>query len=218
MKKIVLGLIVFMISFMFVSCNDTSTTTTDDTSSNTETTMKEINNLRDSYYQYSKNSTQNIKILHLDITEDFYITNLDGDILSNDDIIVKNDYYEIKSDYLLGLGVDDIDFYLYFGNYRTLISITLNDKDEPYMISSAIAYTDGTKDLMFQFEIFDGIVSQISNASLTSSDYELNDNLLTIKKEYLDDMFDITDEISINYALDADSLVIGLINIYRELS
>jgi len=53
---------------------------------------------------------------------------------------------------------------------------------------------------------------------LTSSDYELNDNLLTIKKEYLDDMFDITDEISINYALDADSLVIGLINIYRELS
>ena len=218
MKKIVLGLIVFMISFMFVSCNDTSTTTTDDTSSNTETTMKEINNLRDSYYQYSKNSTQNIKILHLDITEDFYITNLDGDILSNDDIIVKNDYYEIKSDYLLGLGVDDIDFYLYFGNYRTLISITLNDKDEPYMISSAIAYTDGTKDLMFQFEIFDGIVSQISNASLTSSDYELNDNLLTVKKEYLDDMFDITDEISINYALDADSLVIGLINIYRELS
>ena len=218
MKKIVLGLIVFMISFMFVSCNDTSTTTTDDTSSNTETTMKEINNLRDSYYQYSKNSTQNIKILHLDITEDFYITNLDGDILSNDDIIVKNDYYEIKSDYLLGLGVDDIDFYLYFGNHRTLISVTLNDKDEPYMISSAIAYTDGTKDLMFQFEIFDGIVSQISNASLTSSDYELNDNLLTIKKEYLDDMFDITDEISINYALDADSLVIGLINIYRELS
>ncbi|MFW6272588.1 MAG: hypothetical protein ACOC2U_02260 [bacterium] len=195
----------------------TETPTTQDGTTEAPTTQapttSEPTVLGDRYFQYSVNSSQNILLTNIDITDDYYLTDLDGNSLDAGDIIVKNDYYEIKSDYILSKDEEVVEFYLYFDNYKSLISITLNEKDQPYIISSSVVHTDGESDLVFQFELFDGIIKQVNGNELSESDYLINDNLLTIESLYINDQFNDSDSFSIDYVLEEDGLVLGFINI-----
>jgi hypothetical protein len=170
--------------------------------------------LADSHYQYSTFSTENIKILHLDITEDVLVYDKNMNELNKDDILfLNNQKYEIKSNYVLNEIDEIVEFYLEFNNQRTLVKITKSAKEVPYIISSTLVETDGTKDLSFQFELFSGSVKQISATDMTEEDYEIEGNILTINKEYIASMLETKDEFIINYALETDQLVIGFISI-----
>lgn len=206
---------------------DTSTTIDDTTEEQTtidstthttteEITMVEIVDLRDSYFQYSTNSTQNILLLHLDITDDVKVYDTNDQLLNKDDVLIKNNYYEIKSSYILSLEEELVEFYLVFNNQKTLISISVSDKDIPYIISSTLVYTDASQDIMFQFELFDGYVEQINANNMESSDYTITDNLLTIDKTFLSDTFIENDQFIISYSLEGSQLVIGMITVNQE--
>lgn len=200
--------------------NDTTEdqTTIDSTTHTTteEITTVEIVDLRDSYFQYSTNSSQNILLLHLDITDDVKVYDINDQLLNKDDVLVKNDYYEIKSSYILSLEEELVEFYLVFDNQKTLISISVSDKDIPYIISSTLVYTDASQDIMFQFELFDGFVEQINANNMESSDYTITDNLLIIDKTFLSDTFIENNQFIISYSLEGSQLVIGMITVNQE--
>ena len=215
MKKILsLIFVLFFVSF-FVGCNGQTTTLTENTTTEYLTIGKI--HLDDSFYQYSTNSTQNILILHLDISDDVKVLDLDGNQINKDDVLVKNTYYEIKSSFILAQDSDVVSFTLEFGNYRTLVVIGVSLKEVPFIISSSIIVTDGEVDEMFQFELFDGSFKQLSGNNFDESDYEINDNILTIKSEYIKNQYFINNyHFMINYALETDELVIGFISFYKE--
>jgi hypothetical protein len=186
----------------------------------TPTTTEGITELRDSYYQYSIHSTQNIKILHLEITDDVKAYSTSYQVIDTDDVLLKTSTgYEIKSDYILATygdgGYEYIGFYLEFENQRTLVQISLNDKQVPYIISSSVVYTDGNENLLFQFELFGGIIKQVNANGMTSTDYLISDNALVIMSDYVSDMFVENNEFIISYTLEDETLVIGMISVNK---
>lgn len=180
----------------------------------TEEPTIEIEDLDDSLYQYSSYSTQNIKILHLDITDDVIVYSTAGVMITLEDVLVKNDVYEIKSSYVLSHeGYEYVAFYLQFDNQRTLVQISLNDKEVPYIISSTVVTRNTEDDLLFQFELFNGNVRQISANEMDESDYLINGNIVTIFADYIDERLLENDSLMINYVLEDNQLVIGFISI-----
>lgn len=216
MKKVLLIMMVlFLVSFM-VGCNNQTTSLTELTTVTT-TESDEMVVLEDSFYQYSINSTQNILILHLEISDDVEVFDTEDNPINKDDVLVKNNYYEIKSTYVLAQETDVVRFKLFFGNYQTLVVIGVSVKTVPYIISSSIKVTEGEVDSLFQFELYDGSFKQISGNDLEESDYEINENLLIIKSEYIKNQyFNNNYNFMVNYALETDEIVIGFISFYKE--
>ncbi|MCF7924726.1 MAG: hypothetical protein K9L64_06470 [Candidatus Izimaplasma sp.] len=171
--------------------------------------------VRDRDFQYSINSTQNIYIMDLDTEEEVIIINEDGELLNNN-VLVKNNYYEIKSDYIISLQDCEIVFYLYYGNIKSKIHITMSEKSVPYIISSTIVYTNGEEDVSLQFELFTGDFRQVSGTGLETEDYNIENNILTIKASYIDSRFQTSDNFSINYALETDEIAVGLVVFNKE--
>jgi len=216
MKKVLFVMMVlFLVSFM-VGCNNQTTSLTELTTVTT-TESDEMVVLEDSFYQYSINSTQNILILHLEISDDVEVFDTEDNPINKDDVLVKNNYYEIKSTYVLAQETDVVRFKLFFGNYQTLVVIGVSVKTVPYIISSSIKVTEGEVDSLFQFELYDGSFKQISGNDLEESDYEINENLLIIKSEYIKNQyFNNNYNFMVNYALETDEIVIGFISFYKE--
>jgi hypothetical protein len=195
--------------------------TTEEVTTSIPTTTEGVTELRDSYYQYSIHSTQNIKILHLDITDDVIAYSTSYQMIDIDDLLLKTTTgYEIKSDYIISTygdgGYQYMGFYLEFNDQRTLVQISFNEKEIPYIISSSVVYTDGNENLLFQFELFEGIIKQVNANGMASTDYLITDNALVIMSDYVNQMFVENDEFIISYTLEDESLVIGMISVNKE--
>jgi hypothetical protein len=145
------------------------------------------------------------------------VLDTEGNQINKDDVLVKNTYYEIKSSFILSEDSDEVRFTLVYGNFQSLVVIEVTEKTVPYIISSSIKVTDGEADSLFQFELFDGSFKQISGNDFDESDYEINENILAIKSEYIKNQYFINNHsFMINYALETDELVIGFISFYKE--
>jgi len=195
--------------------------TTEEVTTSIPTTTEGVTELRDSYYQYSIHSTQNIKILHLDITDDVIAYSTSYQMIDIDDLLLKTTTgYEIKSDYIISTygdgGYQYMGFYLEFNDQRTLVQISFNEKEIPYIISSSVVYTDGNENLLFRFELFEGIIKQVNANGMASTDYLITDNALVIMSDYVNQMFVENDEFIISYTLEDESLVIGMISVNKE--
>jgi hypothetical protein len=218
LKKLAIFIVLGTLILGLIGCNAKTTAPSTNYTTALETTDENsVVLLADSHYQYSTFSTENIKILHLDISEDVLVYDIDMNELNKDDILfLNNQKYEIKSTYILNQTDEIVEFYLESENQRTLVKITKSDKEVPYIISSTLVVADGTKDLSFQFELFGGSVKQISAIDLTEDDYEVVGNILTINKEYVSELLETEEEFIINYALETNELVIGFISVSQE--
>lgn len=201
-----------MMSFV-LACNNNVTTL--DTTTNPTTVISTDEEgvviLEDTYFQYSTNSIQNLLLMNLNITDDVVVYDLDDNVINFDDVLVKNDFYEIKSSYVLNQESDTVEFYLEFSNMKTLVSIAVNDKEKPYIISSSYVDLDEAKDVYFQFELFSGTVKQLSSEGLSTDDYDLNGNVLKVKSSYL--LEHLEDTLVLNYALESGlDIVVGIIS------
>lgn len=201
-----------MMSFI-VACNNNATTLEATTNPTTVVSTDEegVIILGDTYFQYSTNSIQNLLLMNLNITDDVVVYDMDGNVINSDDVLVKNTYYEIKSSYVLSKESDTVEFYLEFSNMKTLVSIAVNDKEKPYIISSSYVDLNEAKDIYFQFELFSGTVKQLSSEGLSTDDYDLNGNVLKVKSSYL--LEHLEDTLVLNYALESGlDIVVGIIS------
>jgi len=199
-------------------CNNSLSTTDSLTTTNINPSQTTDENsvvlLKDSHYQYSIYSTENIKILHLNVTSDVEVFNKDMNQLNKEDILLLNNQkYEIKSSYITNHIDSVVEFYLVFNNQKTLVIITKSEKQIPYIISSTLVETDGSTDLHFQFELFSGNIKQISADGLSEEDFVIQGNVVIINKDYIALSLETKTEFIINYVLETDEIVIGFINI-----
>lgn len=196
----------------------TNVPTTEETTTMANPTETGNEQLGNTYYQYSTSSTQNIIIYSLNVTDDVMVFDSGMNQITTSDVLVKNgDYYEIKSSYILGHeGYDYVEFNMVFDQKITLVQVALNDKTDPYIISSTSVSTDGSIDLVFQFELFNGIINQVSSTHMTESDYLIEDNILTVYSGFISDELANESSFMVSYALYMDGYVIGFISIDLE--
>jgi len=174
-----------------------------------EHNLEEINLL----FQYSKFSEQNILLLNENI-HDVILLDENKRKLNISQVIEVNQYFEIKSDYILSLDKDIIILFLYSDEYKFTIKISINEKTIPYLISSSKVYTNGLEDIVIQFELFDGYIKQITGDNLTADYYLIQDNLLIMEKEFIVESFSDNSEISLTYVLEDKETIFGFIVIY----
>lgn len=218
MKKLYLLFLVLVMTVVLSGCNNSLSTTGSLTTTNINPSQTTDENsvvlLKDSHYQYSIYSTENIKILHLNVTSDVEVFDKDMNQLNKEDILLLNNQkYEIKSSYITNHIDSVVEFYLVFNNQKTLVIITKSEKQIPYIISSTLVETDGSTDLHFQFELFSGNIKQISADGLSEEDFVIQGNVVIINKDYIALSLETKTEFIINYVLETDEIVIGFINI-----
>jgi len=218
LKKLYLLFLVLVMTVVLSGCNNSLSTTGSLTTTNINPSQTTDENsvvlLKDSHYQYSIYSTENIKILHLNVTSDVEVFDKDMNQLNKEDILLLNNQkYEIKSSYITNHIDSVVEFYLVFNNQKTLVIITKSEKQIPYIISSTLVETDGSTDLHFQFELFSGNIKQISADGLSEEDFVIQGNVVIINKDYIALSLETKTEFIINYVLETDEIVIGFINI-----
>lgn len=168
-------------------------------------------------FQYSKHSIQDIQIVNLDLV-DFVVFDEMKTKIENIEIVINQNSLEILSTYIKETDTNKVILYLYEGNRKIKLVITIHDKDEPYLISSSSVKTDIYEDIVFQFELFDGFIKQIYGQDLSESDYTVSGNILTIKSEYILRQYENQQPISITYTLEQDHIVFGFLVIDLDLN
>lgn len=190
-----------------------------------------VSNISDSYYylhnmtegrkisiHYSMNSTQDAVLWSLPSSLDFVAFDHMNQVMDKSFIFSS---YEtslaVSADYLaeLELGVHSV--YIASGDTLTEVEITITDKTDPYIISMSSVYTDGSKDIKFQFELFGGSVYSISGNAEDTVLYDVNDNIVTIQSSFIQGKFDSTDNFILSYALNkGDRTIIGYLFFNKE--
>ncbi len=166
-------------------------------------------------YQYSRNSSKNLLILNNTFSQ-YLIFDEDNRVINSELLIEANENLEIKSDYLLGITDSKFTFYIYSGNVKAKVTITFNNKTTPYIISGSTSIYKQDEDISFQFELFDESFKQLSSNGLKTSDYVIDNDVITFKSSFLNSEFENKDLIQITYVIDGDDLVVGLISIYKQ--
>ncbi|MBI9008568.1 MAG: hypothetical protein JEZ05_00930 [Tenericutes bacterium] len=165
-------------------------------------------------FQYSKNSVIDIIIWEDLSKQDLYLLDIDEEFIDlNSYISLDNEHIEIKSSALVDLGVGVFRFYLVQGTNKTLLQIDINDKVKPYIISSTNIATSGEEDIYLQFELFDGEIYSINGTREDTVQYQLNENILMIEKEFISSKFESNTFFILSYVINIDdSSVIGYLN------
>ncbi len=169
-------------------------------------------------FQYSIYSTIDIIVWNDIEPGNIYVQDLDLVFLDKDSMLSYSDtHLNIKSDFLIEQSVGLTSFYLIHGAYKTLVEVTLNEKTEPYIISSTVIRVDGSEDVSLQFELFGGSFYSINGSEGDNVLYEINDNILTIEKEFITEKYENYISFILSYAINKDdSTVIGYLFFYEE--
>ena len=174
------------------------------------------NEIEATYLQYSVGSTNNIIIPSIPLREEYLVTDILGNEMAYDQVLAIDEYVEVTSSYLALLDREVTEFYLYYDDVKTLVSITTSSTTHPFLMSSSVVYTSGEVDQTFQFELFGGSVSSVTATGLTDSDYTINGDLLIINAAYIKSMLENHDSFVIHYVLEHDSFVTGIIEIQEQ--
>jgi hypothetical protein len=168
--------------------------------------------------QYSINSDADIVIWTVDLTSNTIITNSHGERLDLNNVIINSDrYLTLNADYVKSLDLGDNSLFVIIGPNKTEVIINLTDKTVPYIISSTGIYTDGTEDISFQLELFDGSLYSVNGAAEDTVLYEMNGNVLTIQSEFIADKFLSTDTFVLSFVISKDDLsVVGYMFFHKE--
>jgi len=171
------------------------------------------------HFQYSTHSTLDAIIWDdtLSITG-ISIEDLNHDNIATSTVLteIDNQLY-IKSSYLVQQEIGFHTFYLIHDNERTLVEINITNNTNPYIISSSNITTSGAVDESFQFELFEGTIYSLNGSKDDVELYSINNNILTVEKEYIAEKFSRNVEFVLSYVLNKDdNSVVGYIFFHLE--
>ena len=127
---------------------------------------------------------------------------------------------KIKSDYIKTLSVGSHGFTIFSeaGDFNLILNVI--DTTRPYIISKSTVSSDFLSNQIFIFELFGGTIKSVSGHDISSSDYTIRGNELTIKKGFIRDVFESDETLEtlvIGYQLEVDShIVFGYIFINKK--
>jgi hypothetical protein len=157
------------------------------------------------YFQYSLNSTVDV-IIWEEFSGPVYVMNSDGEFMDIEDVLDTSGVnFKILSSFMhqQDYTIEDHPFVFYIVNQGSKypLAITITNKNVPYIISSSVRETDGSKDEMFQFELFDGTLYSVTGAKDDDILIEFSDSVLTIEAEFIADKFEDSDSFVLTYVI-----------------
>jgi hypothetical protein len=171
-------------------------------------------------YQYSLQSTGPLNLLNGDLYNTLYVKDADGNFLDSNDVLIKmGDAYSIKSSFITGNPVGVFECYVLNNDSIIPIEITIYDKDTPYIMSSSIIWTDGSEDIVLQFELFTGEVYSINGTVDDTVLWSAIDDTIIIDKDFINGKFQANsnEEFSLSYVINiGNDSVIGYLHFRYE--
>ncbi|MDO9629888.1 MAG: hypothetical protein Q7I99_08285 [Acholeplasmataceae bacterium] len=165
---------------------------------------------------YSKQSTFDLEVKSFDNNPDVLsVTNYVGEEVALSNLIVSNQKVSFKSSFLTPLlvGVHVFTIDTNYGSHEVKINIT--DTARPYMISGSEIFTNFMTNVTVTYELFGGVILSLSGNDITTSDYTITGNSLTINKDYIHNQFVIVPSrttLILGYTLESgENVVIGYI-------
>jgi hypothetical protein len=157
------------------------------------------------YFQYSLNSSVDI-IIWEEFSGPVYVMNSDGEFMDIDNVLDTSGVnFKILSSFMhqQDYTIEDHPFIFYIVSQGSKypLAITITNKNVPYIISSSVRETDGSKDEKFQFELFDGTLYSVTGAKDDDISIELSDSVLTIEAEFIADKFEDSDSFVLTYVI-----------------
>jgi len=190
---------------------------------NIEVTSKDI--VFNHHYRYSKYSnfhlplytyTSEFDILNpvLTIEKDETIETVDISkyYIINQTVYLSSEY--IKSLITNNPEIKRYDLVLDTNLGRHFIRLDINELQRPYGYSDISVKSDGTKDVIFSFEMFNYEFNQVIGQEITEVDYSFYSNRLIINREYINKLFETKNEFTISalfYDEDGNSTLIILL-------
>ena len=199
MKRLFI-LLIALLMVALVGCKETTTTTTISTTSTTSTVSNTTTNpvilelLVE--YQYSIHSTLD---LWVQIPQDGEVLNVKSN--SDSQYLVKNEDYQesdnsvtILHDYLSGLSVGTHEFTIESTVGSFEIEIEMIDTWEPYLSQVGSIHYEVGKDLILDYELFGGLIVNLSGNDITLADYTIDGYRVIIDGDYIHQKFVSTPE------------------------
>lgn len=164
-----------------------------------------------SQYQYSQNSTIDINTFFTGLDFEVYAQNANQEFIDASNVFeVVDETLHIKSSYLVGQPIGQHQFYVIYDGNRMMLDVQITDVDTPYIISSTLIDVFGGHSVQLQFELFGGVIYSINGTAEDNVLYSIDDNILTIEKEFIDEKLESTDEFVLSYVINyGDDSVIG---------
>lgn len=201
--RIIKLLFSLLIVLAVVSCSKTTTMqpTTQITTEQSSTVSEPI--VQDTIrFQYSTYSNQDIIIFKAINKSNIAVFTADETPLETSDILdLDQTNIQIKDSYLDKLSVGVTTIYLVSDNITYPIEITLTETQIPYVISSSNVHTDGTTDIMLQFEMFEGSLYSVNGTKTDTVLYSIDENILTIDKEFITTKFSVNNQFVLSYVI-----------------
>jgi hypothetical protein len=145
---------------------------------------------------------------------------LDDEEVDLSNIIHDKSGLKLKSSYIKSLPVGDYLFTITTAEGNFSLELKIIDTNRPYMISKSSVESDFLSNQIFIFELFGGRIKSVSGYDITSSDYTIRGNELTIKKGFIRNAFDSNESLEslvLGYTLEVDThIVIGYIFITQK--
>lgn len=168
-------------------------------------------------FQYSIYSTDDL-ITRKNFTGPLYVIDASGDFINTDSVLVfVNENYAIRSSFIKSQVIEKdnlpFEFYLVSGQTKTKIEIMITEVTTPYIMSSTVINTDGEEDVLLQFELFGGVLFSINGTKTDVVLYEVDENILTIKAEFISQKFVQSSTFALSYVINInENSVIGYLD------
>ena len=163
-------------------------------------------------FQYSSHSTKDIILYDIPIEFDILLYNENKKLDSFNNLIQKSDTnYYINHLYLSTLNTSTLNFYITYNTNVWDITIHFFDHSSPYIITNPEIKLSNVNDIYFQFDLFGGFIDKVNGVDITENDYDIFNDLLIIHKDYLSSFQDNEFPLVINYVLNSNDIVMGII-------
>lgn len=144
-------------------------------------------------YVFNLKSSKDLTILDLNIPNPKISINN----ISNDYIVYLYNTIQIKSDYLKTLTIGKYNYILNINDVPFEIEIEIINNDNPYLMINNNYYFNPALDIIIRFDPINSILQNISGDELTNKDFKLDDNVITINKDFINNYFDEHPEYSL---------------------
>lgn len=171
-------------------------------------------------FNYSMRSVIDVPVGSVAEANEIAQITLSGDPISTTAYTFINKTLTLKSSYLstLPIGEHTLTVTTNIGSFQ--ITINIFDTSKPYMMSKSEVFTDFSTDVILVYDLFGGSISGLSGNNITSSDYIITSNTVTISKTFIENAFTsepTRETLVIGYTLESgNNVVIGYIFIKKS--
>lgn len=139
-------------------------------------------------YQYSKHSTFNLQLTSYSSNEEIKIKNFEigKEAIDKENLTLENNNIYLNYEYITSLDVGTYNLVLTTNLGIHYIELVINEKIRPYVYTNLRVKANNP---IFKLELFESSIESVIGRDITNNDYNLDNNVVTIKSEFITNYF-----------------------------